>query len=189
MRNEIRKAIVGSLWPILKSHGFTYFDGLCAFRFSTHHVDVLEVQFAQNNSYGLSPNSFRLEAGVFFKFAPHPMQAKFESVDGLPLKSVVDCHFRILSKPFFLMKSRRDYSMWNGYLWRLFKNLILSDLTRNVCEYLILWFDKFDDLECVYEYLKIINISGNQDFSKNKDSWGFLYSQKQLEFAFRKHLK
>jgi hypothetical protein len=190
VKNNARKTIQGELFETIRlpltAAGFTDITKQGAFRYLDDRVDVIEIQFAGRGTrvpYGSTWNTFRIEAGVFFRFAPHPMGAAIKGKLSLPLDNVADCHFRTLSNPSLLLRNYSDGSQWHVDFWSLRRRFILADVRKNLDAYLIPWFDKFGNLDKVYEYLKVDHSGHKQDTRRTADSWGWLYSQQQVLLA------
>lgn len=190
----VKSEVLDVLKPILEAAGFSSFKKNCAFRNFDDRIDVIELHMAapgHNVSHSTPKNSFSIEAGVFFKFAPHPMDATFEGEHGFPIDSALDGHFRISSKPSFLLQNGWNDPWWRVDSWVFRKRFILPDVKKNIEDYLLPWFDKFNDLSVVYEYIMQINSAGIDigDKRRNADSWGGLYEFKTLPAFFQLQLE
>ena len=135
-----------------------------------------------NAPYRMRQGNFEIEAGVFLKFAPHPMGATFEGEDGYPVKNALDAHARIHSAPQLLLRDSFKSSFWHVGMWRLRKRFVLSDVERSVENLFISWFERFDDLEAFRAHVLKIHDSGGraQDTKRDPDSWGWVYGFKTL---------
>lgn len=188
-RNEIRSILWGVIKPPLQAAGFEMFTSECAFRYHENRVDIVELRMAnpgRNAPYRMPPNNFEIEAGVFFKFAPHPMGASFDGVEGLALKNVSDAHMRISSYPNLLLRDSLKSAHWRVDIWGMRKKRILSDVEQSINNYFVPWFAKFGDLNAVRSH--ILNVfetgGGHQTRERSPDSWGWVYGFKTLPAFF-----
>ena len=198
MSKSLQKTINSALWEVLKpplqAAGFEKFKDNYAFRYLEDRIDIFELRMAkpgENAGYRTPPNSFSIEVGVFFRFAPHPMGNMFEGEENLPVNSPIDGHFRISSRPNLLLQSGWNSPWWRVDSWNLRRRFILPDVHKNIENYLIPWFDKFDNLDDVRAHVLAINESGGgqQTTKRSADSWGWVYGFKTLPAFFALHLE
>lgn len=193
-KNEIRSILWEAIKPPLQAAGFEKFTSECAFRYHEDRVDIIELRMVnpgRNAPYRMPPNNFEIEAGVFFKFAPHPMGATFEGEEGLALKNVSDAHVRISSSPNFLLRDGLKSAHWRVDIWGMRKKLILSDVEQSIKNYFIPWFEKFEDLRAVRSHiLEVFETGGGrQSNERTPDSWGRVYGFKTLPAFFALHFE
>lgn len=193
-RKIVRSALWAAIKPPLQAAGFEKFKGNCAFRTLEDRIDVLELRMAnpgENVSSQTPSNSFAIEVGVFFRFAPHPMGYMFEGEEDLPVSSPIDGHFRISSRPNLLLRSGWNSPWWRVDSWKLRKRFILPDVQDNLENYLIPWFNKFDNLDNAFAHILEVNAAGGgqQTTKRDADSWGWVYGFKTLSAFFALRLE
>jgi len=189
IRKTIQKDLLSISVPLLTKAGFVRLNRrLLFYRERSHVIDIFEMRMSRpgyNTSYRSGRNSFEIEIGVFFKAAPHPMGAKKKGILGLPVDSVAGCHFRTRSRPNLFLRDGIHSSLWRTKPWKLLKKPVLNDVESKIKTFFLPWFDKFDDLDRVKQYLAQkfnpdeINMEGNK---RSAESWGYLYTGSLLQY-------
>lgn len=189
-REQIKTDVLQVYSTILQEAGFSLHKKNIAYRTTQDRIDIIEFRMARagyNTSFNTGKNSFEIEASVFFKFAPHPMMASFKGINNLPVKNSVDGHFRTLSKPKLLLRDGFKSNQWRTQPWKVLKRSVISDLSENLTEYILPWFEKFSDLQAVKQYIESIsnfeqlNLEGRK---RTALSWGTLRSKTLLAFLY-----
>lgn len=194
---DSRTDIKRTIWDLMRAEvtpaGFEHLKPNCFFRISEYRIDVLELRMARpgyNSLYSVSPSSFEIEAGVFFKFAPHPMYATFAGVEGFPIDNAADGHIRMSSHPKRILQSGFNSSWWRADSWKLSKKIIQHDVKNNFSNHLLPWFKKFDDLESVKQHVTAVERdNGKQKIIASPKAWGWVYGFRVLPAYFALQLK
>lgn len=189
-REQIKTDVLQVYSTILQEAGFSLHKKNIAYRTTQDRIDIIEFRMARagyNTSFNTGKNSFEIEASVFFKFAPHPMMASFKGINNLPVENSVDGHFRTLSKPKLLLRDGFKSNQWRTQPWKVLKRSVISDLSENLTEYILPWFEKFSDLQAVKQYIEStsnfeqVNLEGRK---RTALSWGTLRSKTLLAFLY-----
>src|SRR5688572_20500234 len=89
-------------------------------RTNATRIDFLEIGFADVEGRaprGLTPASFGLMAGVFFRGIPHPMEANLDGIAGEPANGVASCHFVFSVRPSWWRAGFQSHMQWYVDAW------------------------------------------------------------------------
>ncbi|MCL4837768.1 MAG: DUF4304 domain-containing protein [Thermoanaerobaculia bacterium] len=92
----VNKEIRRTIWPALKTHGFTQVSARTAWRHGDQKIDV--VNFQSFNSYnadvmGVTTFSFAVNLGAYLRYVP-PQWPPTKIKDGVPYPAEYECQFR-----------------------------------------------------------------------------------------------
>ena len=144
--------------PLLHTHSFTTLSkGRHWCRRTTERLDFIEIRFADVEGFapaGLTAASFDVLAGTFFRWIPHPLAARFNGLDGLPVKDTASCHFVRHFKPGWTFSRFRHRATWYvGTFGRSTASTVRSAshaITRDA----LAWLECFENLDQVAKQLQ-----------------------------------
>lgn len=164
-KKAVEQSLKGTLWPLLKQHGFRTFKGRTAWRHTEKRIDVMEIQFfpkEKADQWGITPYSFALPVGCFFPFAPSEYDPTMKREKDLILPDETQCHLRRTTLKTLKQRECNIPNIWYIDPTGKYLDAAVEDVKNQFNREISAWFDHFDNLP---NLLKNITETPNADIA------------------------